>query len=213
MKNQLVEIIEKYKMNGFDEKWDSMGRSLGGWGTDKNDWHGYCDYYEEQLLPYQDREVNVLEIGSCFGCSAIMWHDFLPKSKILMLDIFDKLSPKCWDIMDNDRFTYANCDAYDTETIPEVKNLFPDGFDIIFDDGPHTLQSQKECLDYYLPLLKTGGSLFIEDVQSYEELEKLQEHFDGMVKTCDGEYSSELVDLRYVKDRYDDLIFAVKKIK
>ena len=130
-----------------------------------------------------------------------------------MLDIFDKLSPKCWDIMDNDRFIYANCDAYDTETIAEVKNLFPDGFDIIFDDGPHTLQSQKECLDYYLSLLKTGGSLFIEDVQSYEELEKLQEHFDGMVKTCDGEYSSELVDLRYVKDRYDDLIFAVKKIK
>jgi len=212
MKNQLVEIIEKYKMNGFDEKWDSMGRSLGGWGTDKNDWHGYCDYYEEQLTPYKDKEVNVLEIGSCFGCSAIMWHDFLPKSKILMLDIFDKLSSKCWDIMDNDRFTYANCDAYDEDTIPEVKNLF-DGFDVIFDDGPHTLESQKLCIDYYLPMLNVDGSMFIEDVQKYEELEELKEHFDNIVKSYDGEYTCEIVDLRYVKDRYDDLIFAIKRIK
>ena len=212
MKNQLVEIIEKYKMNGFDEKWDTMGRSLGGWGTDKNDWHGYCDYYEEQLTPYKDKEVNLLEIGSCFGCSAIMWHDFLPKSKILMLDIFDKLSRKCWDIMDNARFTYANCDAYDEDTIPEVQNLF-DGFDIIFDDGPHTLESQKLCLDYYLPMLNVDGSMFIEDVQKYEELEELKEHFDEIVKSYDGEYTCELVDLRYVKDRYDDLIFTVKRIK
>ena len=47
MKNQLVEIIEKYDMNGFAGQWDGFGRHIGGWGTDKNDWHGFCDYYEK----------------------------------------------------------------------------------------------------------------------------------------------------------------------
>ena len=56
MKNQLVEIIEKYNMNGFKGQYSNTGQHLGGWGTDKNDWHGYCDYYEESLAQYKDKE-------------------------------------------------------------------------------------------------------------------------------------------------------------
>ena len=43
MTNQLVEIIEKYEMNGFGN-YSPCGVHLGGWGTDKNDWYGFCDY-------------------------------------------------------------------------------------------------------------------------------------------------------------------------
>ncbi len=212
MKNQLVEIIEKYDMNGFKGRYDSSGRHLGGWGTDKNDWHGYCDYYVEALTEFKDKEVSLLELGTNYGCSAILWHDFLPKSKMLLLDIQETMNPKCWDIMDNDRFTYANCDAYDEETPSEVENLFPDGFDIIFDDGPHTVKSQKECIEYYLPMLNNNGTMFIEDVQSVDDFDELQKSFDEVKETLEGNYSCERVDLRYVKDRYDDLIFVIKRV-
>ena len=77
--------------------------------------------------------------------------------------------------MDNDRFTYANCDAYDPGNVEEVKKVFPDGFDIIFDDGPHTVESQKKCIEYYLPILKDGGTMFVEDVQKVEDFEELEE--------------------------------------
>ena len=93
----------------------------------------------------------------------------------------------------------------------EVKNVFPDGFDIIFDDGPHTLESQKKCIEYYLPLLKGGGTMFIEDVQKVEDFEDLKECFDEVEETLEGKYTYDEVDLRYVKNRYDDLIFAIKR--
>ena len=211
MTNQLVQIIEKYDMNGFNGRYDSSGRHVGGWGTDKNDWHGFCDYYEENLSEYKDKEVSLLELGTNYGCSAIMWHDFLPNSKMLLLDIQETMNPKCWEIMNNDRFTYANCDAYDSSNVEEVKNLFPEGFDIIFDDGPHTLDSQKKCIEYYLPILKDGGTMFIEDVQKVEDFEELEECFDNVKETLEGKYTFDKVDLRYVKNRYDDLIFAIKR--
>jgi cephalosporin hydroxylase len=211
MTNQLVQIIEKYDMNGFNGRYDSSGRHVGGWGTDKNDWHGFCDYYEENLSEYKDKEVSLLELGTNYGCSAIMWHDFLPNSKMLLLDIQETMNPKCWEIMNNDRFTYANCDAYDFSNVEEVKNLFPEGFDIIFDDGPHTLDSQKKCIEYYLPILKDGGTMFIEDVQKVEDFEELEECFDNVKETLEGKYTFDKVDLRYVKNRYDDLIFAIKR--
>lgn len=212
MTNQLVEIIEKYDMNGFKGRYDSSGRHIGGWGTDKNDWHGFCDYYEETLSEYQDKDVSILELGTNYGCSAILWHDFLPNSKMLLLDIQETMNPKCWEIMDNDRFTYANCDAYDFDNVEEVTNLFPDGFDIVFDDGPHTLESQKKCIEYYLPILKDGGTMFIEDVQKVEDFEELEECFDKVKETLEGKYTFDKVDLRYVKDRYDDLIFTIKRV-
>ena len=138
---------------------------------------------------------------------------FFQNLKMLLLDIQETMNSKCWDIMDNDRFTYANCDAYDEDSPAEVKNIFPGGFDLIFDDGPHTLDSQKKCIEYYLPMLNVDGTMFIEDVQKVEDFDQLQSHFEFILESCEGEYESESVDLRYVKDRYDDLIFAIKRIK
>ena len=212
MKNQLVEIIEKYNMNGFKGNYDAQGQHLGGWGTDKNDWHGYCDYYEKTLSEYKEKEVFVLELGTNYGCSAIMWYDFLPKSQLLLLDIEETINPKCWDIMDANRFIYANCDAYDEETPSEVKTLIPNGFDIIFDDGPHTIESQKKCIEYYIPMLNNNGIMFIEDVQKIEDFDDLEEQFNEVTETLEGKYSFEKIDLRYVKDRYDDLIFCIKRV-
>tara|TARA_Y100001935_G_scaffold191497_1_gene159699 strand:- start:3468 stop:4097 length:630 start_codon:yes stop_codon:yes gene_type:complete len=206
MKNQLVEIIEKYNMNGFNGRYDSQGRHLGGWGTDKDTEHGYCDFYVENLEKYKDKDVSVLELGTNYGCSAILWHDYLTKSRLLLLDIQETMNPKCWEIMDNKRFMYANCDAYDEDTPAEVKKVRPEGFDIIFDDGPHTLESQELCIEYYLPMLKEGGTLFIEDVQRVEDFEAL----DKKLEEVGGDrYVGRGVDLRHLKNRYDDLIFAI----
>ena len=131
MTNQLIEIIKKYDMNGFKGNYSAQGQHLGGWGTDKDAEHSYCEYYEEVLKPFVKKTVNVLELGANYGCSGILWHDYLPKSKLFMLDIEETINPKCWEVMDEDRFTYANCDAYVKESSDEVKKLQPEGFDLI----------------------------------------------------------------------------------
>ena len=89
---------------------------------------------------------------------------------------------------------------------------FPNGFDIIFDDGPHTIESQKKCIEYYIPMLNNNGIMFIEDVQKIEDFDDLEEHFNEVTETLEGKYSFEKIDLRYVKDRYDDLIFCIKRV-
>jgi hypothetical protein len=124
-----------------------------------------------------------------------------------MLDIEETINPKCWEVMDEDRFTYANCDAYVKESSDEVKKLQPEGFDLIFEDGPHTVDSQVATLELYLEQLNIGGKMFIEDVQDPNHFDILEK----VVEEMDGEYETEQIDLRENKDRYDDLIFVVTK--
>jgi hypothetical protein len=40
------------------------------------------------------------------------------------------------------------------ETIDHIKFIYPRGFDVIIDDGPHTEESQLKCIELYLELLK-----------------------------------------------------------
>ena len=54
--------------------------------------------------------------------------------------------------------------------------------------------------------------MFIEDVQKVEDFEELEECFDKVKETLEGKYTFDKVDLRYVKDRYDDLIFTIKRV-
>ena len=60
-------------------------------------------------------------------------------------------------------------------------------------------------------MLNNKGVMFIEDVQSVDDFDELQKSFDEVKETLDGNYSCEKIDLRYVKDRYDDLIFVIKR--
>jgi hypothetical protein len=85
-----------------------------------------------------------------------------------------------------------------------VKKLAPGGIDFIIDDGPHTLESQCKFLSLYLPLLAEGGMAVIEDVQSTDWFATLEQHVSKS-------YAFETIDLRGIKGRYDDLVFAVTK--
>ena len=60
-------------------------------------------------------------------------------------------------------------------------------------------------------MLNKGGTMYIEDVQEVEWFEGLQETFDEVKESLDGGILVS-VDLRYVKDRYDDLIFVIKRV-
>lgn len=205
MKNEFIKIIEKYDIDGFDP-----GR---GWGTDKNTTHGYCDFYESFLTPYKSRQISILEIGSNYGGSAIMWYEFFPMSKLVLVDISENINSKIYDIFDKDRYEYVICDAYDGDNSKKIQNLFGnEGFDLIFDDGPHTLESQLKCLEYYLPMLKDDGCLIIEDVQDKSHFELFENHINSLDDSSKIKYEFASVDLTHIKNRYDDLIFWVERI-
>jgi len=194
--NEIFKIIEKHNINGF--QFDG--------GTDKSEGHSYDIFYSEHFEKYKSISGNILEIGVQYGGSSLLWHDYLPNFKIIMTDIYNQIHPKILEKMNQERYEFLLMDSFTNDSINLIKEKYPEGFDIIVEDGPHTLESQIFTLREYPKLLKDGGILVIEDIQKYEYCEIL------LSLKLDFEYKSlKIVDLRHNKNRYDDLLIVLKK--
>jgi cephalosporin hydroxylase len=195
MKN-VVTILTENNINGFG----NFG------GTDKATDHSYDLIYDEIFSPYREKEITLLEIGVQYGGSALLWHEFFPNSKLVLIDIKDQVHPSIWEKMDVNKYDYLIRDAFEASTLDELKLKYPDGFDIIVEDGPHTIESQIYTISKYTNLLKKGGLLVIEDIQRREDCDLIINSITDVPHE-----SVELRDVRHVKGRYDDLMIIVKK--
>jgi hypothetical protein len=181
--------------------------------TDKNTCHSYIDTYEALFSPKKLLKNNVLEIGigepkqnKENGGSIKLWCDYFPLSNIYGLDIHH-ISNINDCIKNNDRITLiTSVDAY-SETFIEntfVKNNIK--FDILIDDGPHTLDSMIFFLKHYLQLLNDDGILVIEDIPDINWTRILRDNTPEEFKKF-----IQIADLRHVKNRWDDIMFIIKK--
>ncbi len=107
---------------------------------------------------------------------------------------------------DENIILYTSTDAYSSQLLQETflnKNL---KFDLLVDDGPHTLESMKQFINLYSQVLADDGILIIEDVQCFEWIDILKnvvpDHLKEFIK---------IYDLRNIKGRYDDIIFTINK--
>ena len=194
---ELINILKENKVNGFENPG----------GTDKATIHSYTGVYEFLLSPYRNlEEVSLLEIGVQWGGSSILWQKFLPNSNSFLVDIKDQRHKHVIDLLDKERFRFYEMDGYLGESKDILMNDCPGGFDIIIDDGPHTLDSQVKCINHYFPMLKKGGVLIIEDIQSFDHMEILKEFVPK-----EYQENVKIFDLRSIKQRYDDLMFVIHK--
>ena len=113
-----------------------------------------------------------------------------------------------WDeIKNKDRIIlYCSHDAYDTD---KFKTTFLDKdikFDLLLDDGPHTLGSMMTFIQLYSQIMADDGILIIEDVQQLDWIDKLKEIVPEELKKYVKEY-----DLRSNKNRSDDILFTIDK--
>jgi cephalosporin hydroxylase len=198
----LREIIAHYDINGHEKDG----------GTDKDTFHSYIELYERLLAPFADKAITLVEIGIQYGGSMLLWQDYLPKAEFIFVDNVNRIARKILEHVDPDRTCILFQDAYNEIGVDDVDYIARSGpsggVDFIIDDGPHTLQSQKDFLRLYLPLLNKGGVAVIEDVQDVQWFAALE----AEVQKAEGEFVSEQVDLRSVKGRYDDLVFVVRKL-
>lgn len=162
--------------------------------SDKGTVHSYIsEYYESALKPYRRIAEKVLEIGVLKGGSTRLWKKYFSKAAIVGIDITNQ-DPE-------PGITYVCGDAYDIDTI----SLFNQEFDVIIDDGPHTLQSQIVFISEWYTKLKPGGLLVIEDIQSTEDAVRL------ITFAQNQGHQIKLIDLRHIKGRYDDLLIEIIK--
>jgi len=174
-------------------------------GTDKYKEHSYCDYYESLFQNYLNTNANILEIGTFQGGWAFTVLSYLQDSKMTCIDIQNRFSDKLLSKIDGDRVKLIERNAYDLSIIQELINN-KSVFDVIMEDGPHTVESQLFSIQNYTKLLKSGGLMIIEDIQSIEYLNVLIQSIDTQ------EYTYKTIDFRHIKNRWDDIILEIRKI-
>ena len=167
--------------------------------TDKDTLHSYLDTYENLFQKKKDSVSNILEIGiGNKGGSLKLWRDYFKNAQVYGIDISNR------NLEDGNRITHifnTNASLFDT-------SYFKDKFDIIIDDGSHTLEDQCTFIEKYLPLLKDDGILIIEDVQEFQHTEIFKKITPDYLKSY-----IEVYDLRKNIGRYDDILFVINRNK
>jgi len=182
--NQTISLIKKidpkyniriYDISSFNnENADKLGNILKRNRSDKSTLHNY-HYFYSYIFSRQDEDIsNILEIGLGTnnpdivstmgingrpGASLYSWKEFLSNTNIYGADI-DK------DILFNeDRIKTCFVDQLEIETFNNIKEEFGDiKYDIIIDDGLHSIGANFNTLLFALDNIKKNGWIIIEDV-------------------------------------------------
>ena len=172
--------------------------------TDKNTIHSYLPTYQKIFANKKDTAKHILEIGICYGGSIKLWHDYFQNATIHALDIHMPIDD-VWDqIKNNNRISVYHSDAYEEKFFNDNFLNKDIKFDIMIDDGPHTLESMLTFIKLYSNVLANDGILVIEDIQSIDWIPILANQVPDNLKKFIQVY-----DLRSIKDRYDDLMFVI----
>ncbi len=189
---RMVELLNHLNINGFEYPG----------GTDKATIHNYTGIYAYLLEQYQDIDCNLLEIGVQYGGSALLWHEYLPKCWMDLVDLKDQVNDVIWDQLDEDRFDFYETNAYSATALRTLGNK---KYHVIIDDGSHHRNDLKFVAQNYYQMLEPGGVMILEDIPDEGLLEELTNLFSP--KEQEG---VRVFDVRE-SGRFDDLIWAIIK--
>tara|TARA_Y100001963_G_scaffold159891_1_gene266036 strand:- start:587 stop:1213 length:627 start_codon:yes stop_codon:yes gene_type:complete len=190
--------------------------------SDKGTIHSYMDsYYSKEFTPKKDEKLNFVEIGVRGGGSIRLWRDWFTNSKITGIDnnndniTVQSIGGVNFTTVDKrvkGDVTLIDGDAYDDNIV----NIFEDNsIDYLIDDGPHTIESQLDCVKKYFRKIKPGGKIIIEDLQvpppTHGSVEQFVEKFKQLELFKTTPLNLEILDLRNVKNQYDDVLFIFNK--
>ncbi len=173
----------------------------GGW-PDKDTVHSYIDVYEEILKPYRGK-VNFLEIGLFSGNSLRMWEQYFNEGKCTGIDISDQPHGGLQDLRPMINEGTHNIFIMDGTKKEDIeKNFKGVKFDVIIDDGSHSIDHQLESYKHFKSHLAKGGIYIIEDVQDIDSTKDL-------FLNLDPKKNIEILDRRKIKNRYDDVLVVI----
>jgi len=156
-------------------------------GNPLDKWIHYFEIYDRHLASYRGRPVRVLEIGVYRGGGLEMLRNYLgPEAKLVGIDI--------------DEVALAAARGYEVELGDQADTEFlrcvsekHGPFDIVIDDGGHTMLQQIASVETLFPLLNEEGTYLVEDCHTSYWPAYADQGPDGQTF------------IEWVKDRIDDL--------
>ncbi len=123
--------------------------------------HNFSRYYEKYLKNIKNNKLNILEIGVWKGASTASFFYYLPNSNFVAIDSETKFCYK------SKRIKFFLCNTSDLKSLKKLKKiLFKQSinkFDIIIDDGAHSLSNIIKNFIFFFKFLKSDGFYVIED--------------------------------------------------
>lgn len=122
--------------------------------------HDYVETYEQFFSPIRNQVARVFEIGVLKGESLRLWEAYFPNADIFGIDILDTSEHE------SDRITTFVADQSDREQLGDFLEAHGGDFDIIIDDGGHTMEQQQVSFGFLFPAVRPGGYYVLEDVHT-----------------------------------------------
>ena len=171
---------EKYKMKIINMQefkninQEKLGKLFNKYGSDKASKHDYYIFYSYILTKLGlNSELNILEIGLGTnnpkllsnmgkngkpGASLRAFEEFLPNSNIYGADIDKNI------LFNKNRIKTTYIDQLNEKTFKNVNNFDNIEYDLIIDDGLHSITANLNTLIFALNKVKKNGWIAIEDI-------------------------------------------------
>lgn len=157
------QAVSAYELNEVEkseyEYMDNFARIA---GTDKSSiYHNYTEVYAQYFKDIKNTNLKFLEIGIFKGDSVKMWENYFPNADLHFMDITNARITHY-----SDRSKYYYLDQSNPAQLYKFGKEVGGDFDVIIDDGGHTMEQQIISFHNLFPLLKSGGLYIIEDLHT-----------------------------------------------
>jgi hypothetical protein len=130
-------------------------------GTDKSSsYHHYTQIYSQYFADLKQKPITFLEIGIFRGASVKFWEQYFPNADLHFIDCTSEYLQ-----YQSQRSKYHFMDQTNRKALQDLGKSVG-GFDIILDDGGHTMQQQIISFQSLFPYVKSGGMYIIEDLHT-----------------------------------------------
>jgi hypothetical protein len=159
--------------------------------------HNYTEVYSYYFGPIRDKPLKILEIGILTGAGAQLWENYFPNAELHYIDLnFEQVKYP----LKKSHFHIA--DQGNPAQLQHVMQTIENQFDIIIDDGGHTMHQQIVSFKILFPFLKNGGLYIIEDLHtSY-----WKDYGGGGTRS--RPYAGPGTTVQFLKDLIDDVNFV-----
>ena len=187
-------------MKTLQKIWADLANA--GYETDKGSVHSYIDVYQDLFSIQRVMAKTFLEIGLFHGHSMRMWEQYFVYADVHGIDCSDQPIGGMADLRPMIAEGVHKIHIMDATNKEQVDKEFGDmKFDIVIDDGNHNLDSQLKTIEIFKPRMNEGGCIVVEDIQD------LDNYKDMFLASHD---EVDIIDLRKVKNRYDDALIVLK---
>ena len=167
MRNWLISMVATFVIlsSAFlcaDDEYQYMDRLALVAGTDKgSSFHNYTEIYSKYFASLKDKPIKFLEIGIYKGNSVKLWESYFSQAELHFVDI----TPGYIQYFST-RSHYHFVDQANKQEMINFAQSVGGNFDIIVDDGGHTMQMQMNSFHALFPYVKSGGMYIIEDLHT-----------------------------------------------